>query len=137
MTKDIRLLRTLLWLQLALALAGWGASIALGDRLPIALQEFNQQLNDQYTVADGIVGAVCTLTWLVSFVGLMLLRPWAKLVYVASSAGIALVTFFGPPAVAAPGAASALYDLGAMAAGATVFMLYFTEFGRSWKSVRA
>lgn len=136
MQNQIRLLRSLLVAQFGLTMIGAVLDLALTHQLPPAVQEFNQQLGDAHSWPLVILGLGCLLLGLLGLIGLFLLRPWAKAAYLVALAGVILVTLFGPPTAATPGAASALYDLGNMAAGATVLLLCGTEFGRSWKTVR-
>ncbi|CAM2982210.1 hypothetical protein [Rariglobus hedericola] len=136
MKSEISLFRILLSAQIAFGVLGVGIAIFTDGQLPEELLHYNERTNEEYSTADGLFGFGLSISALVVIIGLFMLRPWAKIAYLLITVVMLGITFFSPPPTAAPGSATALYELASMTGGATLFMLYCTEFGRSWTTLR-
>ncbi len=137
MNREIRLLRFLLWSQISLAVAGLIVAIVLDKQLSAAAQEFNRQLYEGASDKSNMMRGIPAFVWIAAGIGLLRFQSWAKGLYLASTGAVTLMKFIGLPSFVMPGAATALFELATMAAGATLLLLYGTEFGKSWKTVRA
>jgi len=112
-------------------------AFVLDNRLSPAAQEFNRQIYENATNLDEMIRTSPVIGWLAAIGGLLKFQSWAKVLYLASTVGTTLTSFLGQPSYVLPGSATGFYELATMAAGATLLLLYGTEFGRSWKTVRA
>jgi hypothetical protein len=134
----VRVLRTLVAAEINLVVIGAVAGIFLTDDLPDLLQQY-LALEEESTAFSGgrIAFYVVALGLLIAgWVGLWLLKPWARLAYTAASVLSVLIDPMIGPSVM-HGLEYMLSDLSTLAAGMTLALIWFSplaaRFGREPK----
>ncbi|MFT7389141.1 MAG: hypothetical protein ACI8VC_002406 [Candidatus Endobugula sp.] len=105
-------------------------SFSLEQSLPLSLQNYlHLQSQSEISTADLVIiwgGIPVLLAYIVSVVGLLLTKVWAKNLYLfVSMAGYALAPFLGPTVEHAMSAT--IYDLGTLTGGVVLALLFFTR----------
>ncbi|MEE9342239.1 MAG: hypothetical protein V3V12_01240 [Gammaproteobacteria bacterium] len=126
-TKQIRTLAGATLLLLTLYIF---ATVLLEAKLPALFQEYlRQEAESDLDKADIfllVVGIPVALLHIISFVGLMTIKPWAKNLFMLSTISIcALTPFFGP--YVDHGIAFFLEMLSTLCTGVLITLLYFTH----------
>ncbi len=127
---SVTVLRTLIIVELVSALLGIYADIALRSAFPPELQVY------LFTQSQGPFGAgealelvvlvVFIVALVVAWVGLWLLKRWARTLYATLVViSLVLTLFLGPVVTSA--LAAALYSISSLAAGVMLGLLWFSE----------
>ena len=132
----ITVLRTLIIVELVSALLGTYADIALQSTFPLELQAYllteSQGPLGAGDVLKGVVFGALLVAVVVAWVGLWLLKRWARTLYTTLVVISLVVTLFlGPVVTSALGAA--LYSISSLAGGVILGLLWFSELRGSFE----
>lgn len=124
------LLRVFVGLELTAAAASVFALLWLEDKLPIVLQRWLlEEYDREWTALEWgatIVGVVALVVWIVSCVGLLMLRKWAARGYFFSVVLLLLINLLLPPRVEHQVAAG-LGDLTLILAGIVIGLAFWSD----------
>lgn len=124
------ILRALIVVELASALLGIYADVALQSSLPAPLQAYlTAQSQGPLTIGGALTLAILVPMFaalVVAWVGLWFLKRWARTLYTALIVVFLVVTLFLGPVVASALAAM-LYTVSSIAAGAILGLVWLSE----------
>lgn len=125
-----KLIKLFVILEILLLVAYFISSWAMEPHLPTILQEYlTREIESELNKADLILSSIAipsVLIYMVSIIGMLLTKPWAKNLYAISVfVSLAFMPFAGP--IVDHALSAAIYDINSLVVGAILTLLFFTN----------